>query len=97
VGLIEKSWSGEKTSKGKPALMGQSSSLYNGLFGLYDTRKCHDAIAARNAHAIISPRKNAKMWKPDTPSSECGATNQPLLMSKKTQKTEKAKARSFDV
>ena len=34
--------------------------------GAYDTRKCHDAIAARNAHAIIPPRKNAKMWKPDT-------------------------------
>lgn len=29
----------------------------------YDTRKCHDAIAARNAHAVIPPRKNAKLWK----------------------------------
>lgn len=35
--------------------------------GAYDTRKCHDAIAARNAHAVIPPRKNAKLWKPDTP------------------------------
>ncbi len=35
--------------------------------GAYDTRKCHAAIAARNAHAIIPPRKNAKPWKPDTP------------------------------
>jgi hypothetical protein len=35
--------------------------------GAYDTRKCHDAIVARNAHAVIPPRKNAKMWKPDTP------------------------------
>jgi Transposase DDE domain len=35
--------------------------------GAYDTRRCHDAIAARNAHAVIPPRKNAKMWKPDTP------------------------------
>jgi hypothetical protein len=34
--------------------------------GAYDTRKCHDAIAARNAHAVIPPRKNAKLWKPDT-------------------------------
>jgi len=34
--------------------------------GAYDTRKCHNAIAARNAHAIIPPRKNAKLWKPDT-------------------------------
>jgi hypothetical protein len=29
--------------------------------GAYDTRKCHDAIAARNAHAVIPPRKNAKV------------------------------------
>jgi hypothetical protein len=34
--------------------------------GAYDTRKCHDAIADRSAHAIIPPRKNAKPWKPDT-------------------------------
>lgn len=32
--------------------------------GSYDTRKCHDAIAARCAHAVIPPRKNAKPWKP---------------------------------
>ncbi len=32
--------------------------------GAYDTRKCHDAIAARKAHAVIPPRKNAKLWKP---------------------------------
>ena len=29
--------------------------------GAYDTRKCHDAIAARNVHAVIPLRKNAKM------------------------------------
>ena len=34
--------------------------------GAYDTRKCHDAIAARNVHAVIPPRKNAKPWKPTT-------------------------------
>ena len=34
--------------------------------GAYDTRKYHDAIAARSAHAVIPPRKNAKFWKPDT-------------------------------
>ena len=28
----------------------------------YDTRKCHDAIAARGAAAILPPRKNAKPW-----------------------------------
>lgn len=33
----------------------------------FDTRKCHDAIAARNSHAVIPPRKNAKFWKVDTP------------------------------
>lgn len=32
--------------------------------GAYDTRKCHDAIAARGAHAVIPPRKNAKPWEP---------------------------------
>ena len=35
--------------------------------GAFDTRKCHDAIAARNSHAVIPPRKNAKFWKADTP------------------------------
>lgn len=34
--------------------------------GAFDTRKCHDAIAARGAAAIIPPRRNAKFWKPDT-------------------------------
>jgi hypothetical protein len=32
--------------------------------GAYDTRKCHKAIAAIDAHAVIPPRKNAKPWKP---------------------------------
>jgi len=31
--------------------------------GAYDTRKCHDTIADRGAHAVILPRKNAKPWK----------------------------------
>jgi hypothetical protein len=35
--------------------------------GAFGTRKCHDAIAAREAAAIIPPRKNTKPWKPDTP------------------------------
>lgn len=34
--------------------------------GAYDTRACHDAIAARGAVAIIPPRKNARLWKPTT-------------------------------
>jgi hypothetical protein len=32
--------------------------------GAYNTRKCHEAIAARDAHVMIPPRKNAKPWKP---------------------------------
>ncbi len=32
--------------------------------GAYDTRKGHDAIAERHAHAVIPPRKNAKSCKP---------------------------------
>ncbi len=35
--------------------------------GPYDTRKCHEAIAAICAAAIIPPRKNAKPWKPTGP------------------------------
>ena len=34
--------------------------------GAFDTCKCHEAITARGAAAIIPPRKNAKPWKPDT-------------------------------
>ncbi len=34
--------------------------------GAYDTRRCHDVIAARNAHAVIPPRKNARPWKPSS-------------------------------
>ncbi len=34
--------------------------------GAYDTRKCHDAVADRGAHAVIPPRRNAKPWKPST-------------------------------
>lgn len=32
----------------------------------FDTRKRHDAIAARGAAAVIPPRKTEKPWKPDT-------------------------------
>ncbi|MBL3576517.1 transposase, partial [Rhodovulum sulfidophilum] len=34
--------------------------------GAHDTRKCHDAIASRGAHAVIPPCKNAELWKPDS-------------------------------
>ena len=35
--------------------------------GAYDTRNCHDVIADRGAHAVVPPRRNAKLWKPTTP------------------------------
>lgn len=38
--------------------------------GAYDIRKCHDAIADRGAHAVISPRKNARPWKAITTGTE---------------------------
>ena len=34
--------------------------------GAYDTRRCHNVIAARGAAAIIPPRRNAQLWKPTT-------------------------------
>ena len=48
--------------------------------GAYDTRKCQDTIAARNAHAVIPPRKNAKLWRPDTPGAR--ARNEAVRSSK---------------
>lgn len=53
--------------------------------GAYDTRKCHDAIAARNAHAVIPPRKNAKLWKPDTPGAK--ARNEAVRSSRYSGRT----------
>jgi hypothetical protein len=35
--------------------------------GAYDTKNCHAVIAARDAQAIIPPRKNAQFWKSHTP------------------------------
>lgn len=48
--------------------------------GAYDTRKCHEAIAARGAAAVIPPRKNAKPWKPTSPGAV--ARNEALRTSK---------------
>lgn len=44
------------------------------------TRKCHEAIAARGAAAVIPPRKNAKSWKPTSPGAI--ARNEALRASK---------------
>lgn len=48
--------------------------------GAYDTRKCHDAIADRGAHAVIPPGKNAKPWK--TVTAGAVAPNKALWASK---------------
>ncbi|MFT6531374.1 MAG: hypothetical protein ACJASC_000903 [Limimaricola cinnabarinus] len=48
--------------------------------GAYDTRRCHDAIADRGAHAVIPPRKNARPWKPTTAGAM--ARNEALRASK---------------
>lgn len=48
--------------------------------GACDTRKCHDAIADRRAHAVIPPRRNAKPWKTITPGAV--ARNEALRASK---------------
>jgi len=48
--------------------------------GAYDTRKCHDAIADRGAHAVIPPRKNAKPWQ--TITAGAVARNEALKASK---------------
>jgi hypothetical protein len=53
--------------------------------GAFDTRKCHDAIAARGAAAIIPPRKNAKPWTPDTPGAI--ARNEALRASRRFGRT----------
>lgn len=39
--------------------------------GAYDTRDCLDAIANRQAAAVIPPRKNASLWRRSSPGSEC--------------------------
>lgn len=42
--------------------------------GAYDTRKCHKAIAARGAMAVIPPRKNAVPWQLK-PGQACARTD----------------------
>lgn len=37
--------------------------------GAYDTRRCHAAIIAREAAAIIPIRKNGRLWKEDRPAA----------------------------
>ena len=44
--------------------------------GAYDGRACRDAIANRGAETAISPRRNARSWKKDSP--RAGARNEAL-------------------
>jgi len=37
-----------------------------------DIRKCHDAIAEREVHALIPPRRNAMPWNADTAAATAG-------------------------
>ncbi|VDC18863.1 hypothetical protein XINFAN_00005 [Pseudogemmobacter humi] len=53
--------------------------------GAFDTRKCHETIAARGAAASIPPSKNAGPWKPDTPGVI--ARNEALRASKRVGRT----------
>ncbi|MFV0411550.1 MAG: transposase, partial [Paracoccus sp. (in: a-proteobacteria)] len=53
--------------------------------GVFDTRKCHEAIAARGAAAIIPPRKNARPSKPDSPGAV--ARNEALRASERFGRT----------
>lgn len=53
--------------------------------GAFDSRKHHDAIAARGAAAIIPPRKNAKPWKPGIAGAV--ARNEILRTSKRVGRT----------
>ena len=53
--------------------------------GAFDTRKCHEAIDAQGAAAIIPPRKNAKPWKPGTPGAI--ARNKALRASRRFGRT----------
>jgi Transposase DDE domain len=62
--------------------------------GAFDTRKCHDAIVARGAAAIIPPRKNAKPWKPDTLGAV--ARNENLRTSKRVGRTKWRRWRGYD-
>ena len=48
--------------------------------GAYDTRRCHAAIVAREAIAIIPIRKNGRLWKEDCPAAK--ARNETLRASR---------------
>lgn len=54
-----------------PGLLGQIAAYHEVASvtadGVYDTRKCHEAIADRGGAAVVPPRRNAKPWKETAP------------------------------
>ena len=59
---------------------GLQANRFRATDGTCDTRKCHAAIAEREADAVIPPRKNAKPWQ--TASAGAGARNEAVRASK---------------
>jgi len=53
--------------------------------GAYDTRRCHTAIIARDAEAIIPVRRNGRLWKEDGPAAR--ARNKILRASQRFGRT----------
>jgi len=53
--------------------------------GAYDTRACHEAIALRQAHAVIPTRRNAKPWKTNRPGTQ--ARNEILRATRRLGRT----------
>jgi hypothetical protein len=78
--LLDQIAPGQKIGSVTAPSHGLQTNYCRAVDGAHDTRKCHDAIAARNARAIIAPRKNAKLWKPDT--LEARARNEAVQSSK---------------
>jgi hypothetical protein len=53
--------------------------------GACDGRACHDTIADRGAETITPPRRNAKLWKKESPGA--GARNESLRAIKRFGRT----------
>ena len=53
--------------------------------GAYDTKGCHEAIALRQAEAVIPTRKNAKPWQENRPGAQ--VRNQILLSTRRLGRT----------
>ena len=65
--------------------------------GTCDTRKCHDAIAERGAHAVIPPRRNARPWKAATTEHHRGKGKLRTSADVCNRAFPRGKVQSFDV